>query len=141
MIDEFQLQDQLSFLNESSPQLNPKIHDSFYPQAVDAVELVVRKLETNPLFNPGRGSTLMENGTVEMEASIMDGAKSRYGVVADLTTVKNPISLAFLSWTNHHILIWPSRVPKSLPGNRFVFTSLAFMVQTQTSIFLFFLEP
>ena len=50
MIDEFQLQDQLSFLNESSPQLNPKIHDSFYPQAVDAVELVVRKLETNPLL-------------------------------------------------------------------------------------------
>ncbi|XWS56815.1 hypothetical protein CRYUN_Cryun09bG0118200 [Craigia yunnanensis] len=35
MIDEFQLQDQLSFLNESSPQLNPKNHDFFYPQAVD----------------------------------------------------------------------------------------------------------
>ena len=96
MIDEFQLQDQLSFLNESSPQLNPKIHDSFYPQAVDAVELVVRKLETNPLFNPGRGSTLMENGTVEMEANIMDGPKRRYSVIADLTTIKNPISLARL---------------------------------------------
>lgn len=35
MIDEFQLQDQLSFLNESSPQLNPKNHDFFYSQAAD----------------------------------------------------------------------------------------------------------
>ncbi|XVE90801.1 hypothetical protein DITRI_Ditri20bG0105700 [Diplodiscus trichospermus] len=35
MIDEFQLQDQLSFLNESSPQLNSKNHDLFYPQAAD----------------------------------------------------------------------------------------------------------
>ncbi|XP_022745031.1 zinc finger CCCH domain-containing protein 53-like isoform X2 [Durio zibethinus] len=35
MIDEFQLQDQLSFLNESSPQLNPKNNDLFYPQAAD----------------------------------------------------------------------------------------------------------
>ncbi|XWS74715.1 hypothetical protein CRYUN_Cryun01aG0021600 [Craigia yunnanensis] len=35
MIDEFQLQDQLSFLNESSPQFNPKNHDLFYPQAAD----------------------------------------------------------------------------------------------------------
>ncbi|KAE8689644.1 putative calcium-transporting ATPase 11, plasma membrane-type-like [Hibiscus syriacus] len=35
MVDEFQLQDQLSFLNESSPQLNPQNHDFFYPQAAD----------------------------------------------------------------------------------------------------------
>ncbi|KAK8485353.1 hypothetical protein V6N11_025391 [Hibiscus sabdariffa] len=35
MVDEFQLQDQLAFLNESSPQLNPQNHDFFYPQAAD----------------------------------------------------------------------------------------------------------
>ncbi|XVF41390.1 hypothetical protein PTKIN_Ptkin01aG0276400 [Pterospermum kingtungense] len=35
MIDEFQLQDQLSFLNETSPQLNPKNNDLFYTQAAD----------------------------------------------------------------------------------------------------------
>ncbi|EOY17558.1 Zinc finger family protein / RNA recognition motif-containing protein isoform 5 [Theobroma cacao] len=35
MIDEFQLQDQLSFLNEGSPNLNPKNHDLFYSQAAD----------------------------------------------------------------------------------------------------------
>ncbi|RDX58363.1 putative isoaspartyl peptidase/L-asparaginase 2 [Mucuna pruriens] len=64
--------------------------------AIDVVELVVRELETDPLFNSGRGSALTEKGTVEMEASIMDGSKRRCGAVSGLSTVKNPISLARL---------------------------------------------
>ncbi|KAK7310830.1 hypothetical protein RJT34_08584 [Clitoria ternatea] len=64
--------------------------------AVDVVELVVKELETDPLFNSGRGSALTANGTVEMEASIMDGTKRRCGAVSGLTTVKNPILLARL---------------------------------------------
>ncbi|GAB2293811.1 hypothetical protein Dimus_028024 [Dionaea muscipula] len=64
--------------------------------ALDVVELVVRELETDPLFNSGRGSALTENGTVEMESSIMDGPRRRYGAVSGVTTVKNPISLARL---------------------------------------------
>lgn len=64
--------------------------------AVDVVELVVRELESDPLFNSGRGSALTEKGTVEMEASIMDGTGRRCGAVSGVTTVKNPISLARL---------------------------------------------
>ncbi|XP_043714118.1 probable isoaspartyl peptidase/L-asparaginase 2 [Telopea speciosissima] len=64
--------------------------------AIDVVEIVVRELETDPLFNSGRGAALTEKGTVEMEASIMDGPKRRCGAVSGLTTVKNPISLARL---------------------------------------------
>ncbi|KAL8141121.1 hypothetical protein V2J09_007142 [Rumex salicifolius] len=64
--------------------------------AVDVVELVVRELETDPFFNSGRGSALTEKGTAEMEASIMDGPKRRYGAVSGVTTVKNPVSLARL---------------------------------------------
>ncbi|KAJ8772868.1 hypothetical protein K2173_028045 [Erythroxylum novogranatense] len=64
--------------------------------AIDVVELVVRELETDPLFNSGRGSALTEKGTVEMEASIMDGPKRRCGAVSGVTTVKNPVSLARL---------------------------------------------
>lgn len=56
----------------------------------------VKELETDPLFNSGRGSALTEKGTVEMEASIMDGPKRRCGAVSGLTTVKNPVSLARL---------------------------------------------
>ncbi|CAK9144197.1 unnamed protein product [Ilex paraguariensis] len=64
--------------------------------AIDVVELVVRELESDPLFNSGRGSALTEKGTVEMEASIMDGPGRRCGAVSGLTTVKNPVSLARL---------------------------------------------
>ncbi|KAL7127494.1 hypothetical protein ABFS83_14G256500 [Erythranthe nasuta] len=64
--------------------------------AIDVVELVVRELETDPLFNSGRGSALTAEGTVEMEASIMDGCGRRCGAVSGVTTVKNPISLARL---------------------------------------------
>ncbi|XP_022969815.1 isoaspartyl peptidase/L-asparaginase 1 [Cucurbita maxima] len=62
---------------------------------LDVVELVVRELENCPHFNAGRGSVLTTNGTVEMEASIMDG-KKRCGAVSGLTTVVNAISLARL---------------------------------------------
>ncbi|KAG8390900.1 hypothetical protein BUALT_Bualt01G0131600 [Buddleja alternifolia] len=64
--------------------------------AIDVVELVVRELESDPLFNSGRGSALTAKGTVEMEASIMDGPERRCGAVSGITTVKNPISLARL---------------------------------------------
>ncbi|XP_060199387.1 probable isoaspartyl peptidase/L-asparaginase 2 [Lycium barbarum] len=64
--------------------------------AIDVVELVVRELESDPLFNSGRGSALTANGTVEMEASIMDGDGRRCGAVSGISTVKNPISLARL---------------------------------------------
>ncbi|KAJ6829122.1 putative isoaspartyl peptidase/L-asparaginase 2 [Iris pallida] len=64
--------------------------------AVDVVELVVRELETDPLFNSGRGSALARDGTAEMEASIMDGKGRHCGAVSGLRTVKNPVSLARL---------------------------------------------
>ncbi|GLT40206.1 hypothetical protein SLA2020_143590 [Shorea laevis] len=64
--------------------------------AIDVVELVVKELETDPPFNSVRGSALSAKGTVEMEASIMDGPKRRCGAVSGVTTVKNPISLARL---------------------------------------------
>ncbi|KAK7310829.1 hypothetical protein RJT34_08583 [Clitoria ternatea] len=64
--------------------------------AIDVVELVVTELETDPMLNSGRGSALTVKGIVEMDASIMDGPKRRYGIVSGLTTVRNPISLARL---------------------------------------------
>ncbi|GKE29189.1 isoaspartyl peptidase/L-asparaginase 1, partial [Tanacetum coccineum] len=61
---------------------------------LDVVELVVRELEDCPLFNAGKGSALTTNGTVEMDACIMDGNSKRCGAVSGVTTVVNPISLA-----------------------------------------------
>ncbi|KAK7328473.1 hypothetical protein VNO77_22580 [Canavalia gladiata] len=63
---------------------------------LDVVELVVRELENIPHFNAGRGSVLTNKGTVEMEASIMDGSTKKCGAVSGLRTVVNAISLARL---------------------------------------------
>ncbi|KAK6128129.1 hypothetical protein DH2020_038132 [Rehmannia glutinosa] len=63
---------------------------------LDVVELVVRELEDNPHFNAGKGSVLTSNGTVEMEACIMDGNTKKCGAVSGISTVKNAISVARL---------------------------------------------
>ncbi|KAL8474779.1 hypothetical protein ACS0TY_031279 [Phlomoides rotata] len=63
---------------------------------LDVVELVVRELEDSPDFNAGKGSVLTRNGTVEMEACIMDGNTKNCGAVSGLSTVKNAVSLARL---------------------------------------------
>jgi beta-aspartyl-peptidase (threonine type) len=63
-------------------------------RALDAVEAAVRVLEDHPRFNAGRGSVLSDAGTVEMDASIMDGDRLDCGAVGAVTRVPNPVSLA-----------------------------------------------
>src|SRR5712691_3654803 len=60
-------------------------------RALDAVEAAVRALEDLPRFNAGRGSVLTSAGTVEMDASIMDGDRLRCGAVGAVSRVANPI--------------------------------------------------
>ncbi len=62
--------------------------------ALDACEAAIRVLEDNPIFDAGTGSVLTTDGTVEMDAAVMDGSTLRYGAVANLQHVRNPISLA-----------------------------------------------
>ena len=99
--------------------------------ALDVVEAVVRELETDPFFNSGRGSALTRRGTVEMEASIMDGRGRRCGAVSGVSTVKNPVSLArrVMDKSPHSYLAfdgaeefareqvrWPPAAPTNPPG-------------------------
>lgn len=62
--------------------------------ALDAVEMTVRALEDNPLFNAGKGAVYTSEGKHELDAAIMDGSTLAAGAVTGLTTVKNPITLA-----------------------------------------------
>lgn len=75
--------------------------------SLDAVQAAIVVLEDSPLFNAGRGSALTSAGTVEMDASIMDGAKPTAGAVAGVRGVRNPISLARLVMerTPHVLLV------------------------------------
>jgi beta-aspartyl-peptidase (threonine type) len=62
--------------------------------ALDAVEAAVRVLEDHPRFNAGCGSVLTATGTVETDASIMEGDGLRTGAAGAVSGVRNPISLA-----------------------------------------------
>jgi beta-aspartyl-peptidase (threonine type) len=62
--------------------------------AMDAVEAAIKLLEDNPLFNAGKGAVFTYDGKIELDASIMDGRTMRAGAVANVRTVRHPISLA-----------------------------------------------
>ena len=62
--------------------------------SLDAVTAAVRLLEDAPEFNAGRGAVLTFDGTVELDASIMDGATLDAGAVAGVTGVRHPIEAA-----------------------------------------------
>src|SRR5690606_10031199 len=62
--------------------------------SLDAVESAVRVLEDSPLFNSARGAVLTNEGTAELDASIMDGRTQNAGAIASVKHVRNPISLA-----------------------------------------------
>lgn len=67
--------------------------------AIKSVEATVSALEDNPLFNAGRGSVLNSDGTIAMDASLMNGKDLRVGAVCNLQHVKNPITLARIIMT------------------------------------------
>lgn len=62
--------------------------------ALDAVEAAVRVLEDDPVFNAGRGSVFTYEGTIELDAAIMEGADRKAGAVTGVVRTRNPVSLA-----------------------------------------------
>jgi beta-aspartyl-peptidase (threonine type) len=62
--------------------------------SIDAVEVVIRSMEDNPLFNAGKGAVFTSEGTNELDASIMTGWDMNAGAVASVTDIKNPITAA-----------------------------------------------
>ena len=62
--------------------------------AIDAVAAAVAVLEDDPHFNAGRGAVLTQDGTVSLDAAIMDGATRQAGSVTGVATVRNPVRLA-----------------------------------------------
>jgi beta-aspartyl-peptidase (threonine type) len=62
--------------------------------ALAAVIAAVSALEDDPVFNAGIGACLTADGTVEMDASVMEGTRRSGAGVALLTSVRNPIQLA-----------------------------------------------
>ena len=59
--------------------------------SLDAVEAAILVLEDSSMFNAGKGAVFTSAGTVELDASIMDGGSLKAGAVGGVKTVKNPI--------------------------------------------------
>ncbi len=62
--------------------------------SLEAVAAAIVILEDSPHFNAGRGAVLNEDGEVELDAALMNGADLSAGAVAAVRGVKNPILLA-----------------------------------------------
>jgi L-asparaginase / beta-aspartyl-peptidase len=62
--------------------------------ALDAVEATIQVMEDHPRFNAGYGSALTERGTVECDASIMEGDALQAGAVGAVSGVRSAIGLA-----------------------------------------------
>ncbi len=77
--------------------------------ALDACEQVVRALEDSGKFNSGKGATSTGEGRHSLDASIMDGSNLKFGAVAGVRTIKNPIvcARAVMDKTKHVMLIGP----------------------------------
>ncbi len=75
--------------------------------ALDAVELAVRVLEDNPVYDAGTGSYLNRVGRAQLDAIVMDGSSLDFGAVAAVERIKNPVSLArlVLDRCEHRLLV------------------------------------
>ena len=62
--------------------------------SLDAVAATVAALEDSALFNAGRGAVRNAQGRLELDASLMEGARLRAGGVACVSRIRNPILAA-----------------------------------------------
>ena len=75
--------------------------------ALDAAQRAVERLEVCGRFNAGATSVPTTDGTVEMDAAVMDGATGRAGAVAAVRTPRHPVALAraVLEHSPHVLLV------------------------------------
>jgi len=59
--------------------------------SLEAVENTIHVLENSPYFNAGKGAVFTNQGTNEMDASIMQGSDKNAGAVGGLSTIKHPL--------------------------------------------------
>jgi beta-aspartyl-peptidase (threonine type) len=74
--------------------------------ALEAVLAATMSLEDNILFNAGKGSVFANDGSQEMDASIMDGKTLMAGSVSAVRNIRNPVELAYTVMTkSSHVML------------------------------------
>jgi L-asparaginase len=87
-----------------------KIIEKTYPVLIKensraAVITGIRALETNPMFNAGKGSKLQRDGQVRMCAAIMSSDDNKFSGVINIRNVRHPISVADLLNKERHTVL------------------------------------
>jgi beta-aspartyl-peptidase (threonine type) len=74
---------------------------------LDVIVSTLAVLEDDPTFDAGTGSFLDEDGRVQLDAAVMEGAGLRAGAVAAVGRFRNPaaLALAVMEKTEHVLLI------------------------------------
>ncbi len=72
--------------------------------ALDAVETSIVVLEDDPRTNAGTGSRMRIDGSIQMDAALMD-SRRRAGAVAAISMVKNPIRVARKVMSTPHLML------------------------------------
>lgn len=86
--------------------------------ALDAVVKATVVLEDSPMTNAGFGSNLTMNGTVECDASVMDGSSLQFGAVGAVSGIKNPVLLAKRLCEQQSVKFAYGRIPpRYIPAN------------------------
>ncbi len=89
--------------------------------ALDAVEAVVKNLENNSAYNAGLyGCVTNADGTIELDASIMDGTTLDIGAVVGLQHVQHPVSVARRLLTDKTIFLAGAGAQKFAAEHGFV---------------------
>ncbi|MEM6648610.1 MAG: isoaspartyl peptidase/L-asparaginase, partial [Bacteroidota bacterium] len=70
--------------------------------AVKVAREVVATMEAHGAFDAGCGAVLTDQGTVELDAGLMDGTTNTFGAVAGLTRFPHPIRIADTVRTEGH---------------------------------------
>ena len=74
--------------------------------STDAVVETIKILENSPLFNAGKGAVFTSQGTIEHDASIMNGENLNAGASTGTMHIKNPITLAHSIMTSsEHVFL------------------------------------
>ena len=74
--------------------------------STDAIVETIKILENSPLFNAGKGAVFTSQGTIEHDASIMNGEDLNAGASTGTMHIKNPITLANSIMTNsEHVFL------------------------------------
>ena len=86
------------------PRLDKYCHLSFKGTALDMVVNSVVMMEDDPVFNAGTGSVKRIDGSIQMDAAVMEEGK--IGSVAAIEKVKNPVLVAKMVMMNTpHVML------------------------------------